>query len=148
MNHSLVLTDKPPGEGASASRPSGASAGGGEAADDTLESDRPVDQIPDMFGREVDPAAASARRSARRGADSRADRRPPEQDLSDLQPAGCVLKKYVPENGSAYWFGKLPEGRTDNHGRVSRRLTWGCFTQRSETETVDLIQHWLNDWAQ
>ena len=115
-------------------------------ASDPLEGPAPrsVDEIPDLFGRSSDlfPTAKRSRRSS----GAAAARSTYDLERFD-QPAGCTLRRYVPDSGSGYWHGKLPPGQSSPGGRMSRRLTWGFYTQRSEAETISLIEDWLHSNA-
>ena len=72
-------------------------------------------------------------------------KQPADRDRSDFAAPGCQLKRYFPDNSQPYWFAKQPPGREDSEGRRSRKLRWGFHTQRSEGETISLLEHWLED---
>ena len=117
------------------------------SGDDAEQSEvRPVEEIPDRFGRS-NVEAAPARRA--RGPSRVAETSSCIEDVSlECAPNGCKMRKYVPEVGNAYWHGELPKGQTSPGGRHSRRLSWGFYTQRSEAETRTLVETWLHDHAQ
>ena len=103
--------------------------------------DRAVDEIPDLRGRSVPLNASLARRG--RGGIAQSSRSTKVDDLTFNQPVSCTLTKHLPENGAPYWFGTLPPDQHDDQGRHTRRLTWGFHAQRSESETITLIEDWL-----
>ena len=133
-----------PGSPEAAGLAAGADAGDALGSDDSDDeaSPRSVGDIPDRRGR-----VHAVGHAGRRAAGPTMVRSAAVQDLSDLTPAGCTLRKYNPDSGSAYWLGVLPAAQQDTVGRHSRRLTWGLYTSRSEAETLSLIQAWLSEHA-
>ncbi len=101
---------------------------------------RPLDEIPERAAGPVGGHGAGGRKQR---SDAAMPRRGPDDDRSHSMPEGCKLTRHSPDNDQPYWMGKLPKGMTDAEGRASRRLRWGFHTQRSEAETLALIEDWL-----
>ena len=60
-----------------------------------------------------------------------------------MQPYGATLRRYDPAHSSPHWVGVLPAEQKDDIGHHTKSGTWGMWVQRSEMETIIMIEEWI-----